>query len=394
MAQETARTYKQSIAPIQRADLMDYFPHLDPRIEAKEDDGSFRGYIGYIRQRVFEAKLWGVFAKAKEETEQLIHDKPSTSYWGWLSSTEREKGEEKYRPWYCNAYMNNFRKILNNIIKEVKWVYWDDSEYDKRIQMLSGNAVKYRQGAAVSALLIGTQAVVEKINVVKKFKVADKVKERAGKFIYTNIGKHTINKPTGLIVKSLIAGSSKLKPNGFKFGLNPNAIDYMSNYVQEALFKVPEDTKFFNKDSSRAFAYVIAYGLMTASVREDRRYGINNTVDEDTIWTVANEYQKYTDGLFRAIDFVTDFYYPAALFKGANQAAINAYNSHLYEKSAEEVAQAKNENERHWIELEEKVKQCICGDIAHLTDEELVGLSELLKVELKVKQSMNDEIKR
>lgn len=68
MEQETARTYKQSMAPLQRKDLKDYFPRANSH------------YPGYIRQEVFRVKLRDVVQNAQQEmqlrkmqSEQLLY---------------------------------------------------------------------------------------------------------------------------------------------------------------------------------------------------------------------------------------------------------------------------------------------------------------------------------
>lgn len=323
----TTGTYNLGIKPVQRKDLMDYFPSLA---------GAF---AGYIRQMVFRVTLTEVLTETQGKVEAEM---AQVNYDGSLNPLLRDASyDAEMQRRKQDAYYTLFREFLSALIEQTDWYRWNNDEsYAKRSE---AEARRYTTAAAYA------------------------------------VPKHFINKGVGKVAsnmggKVLDKGMKKWKPVE-KVGNFAKGYNALAERVEEATNKLV-DISFdpMEKAVEEIHDYLGPDGVDTSFNNDDTRrfYAQLLHVDKD--------HEKYVGAGLWTLDTATDMLKYAEGLKLGEEVAINAFTAYLHQKDANRERAAIAERNEKWESLTEEIKQHIQQDIQSLTNEELTGLCKLLEV--------------
>lgn len=339
----TTGAHNLGIKPVQRKDLMDYFPSLA---------GAFAGYIG---QMVFRVTLTEVLTETQGKVEAEM---AQVNYDGSLNPLLRDASyDAEMQRRKRDAYYSLFRETLAALIEQTDWYRW--SLDDRLAKKYEEKYKEYR-----NAGIFGVVKDLAAKNIGKN------VKRMGGKYLSQKIASGQMPEIWGKTIGNYGLGSthfmqwtkdglvaspkynSSAKP---LFDLQFNPTDYAIEKGLDALGKkVPKgvDTSFNNKDTRRYYTQLLH----------------------------AEEYEDAVGKALEALDVFTGALKYGEPLKMVNSFLLNETTAYLYHNDAKKERQALAENAEKWESLTKEIKQHIQQDIQSLTNEELTGLCKLLEV--------------
>lgn len=360
-------TYNLGIKPVQRKDLMDYFPSL-----AKE-------FVGYIRQMVFRVTLTDMLS---ETQGKVIAQMSQVNYDGSLNpllrdSTYEEEAQRRKR----EAYFILFRETLADLIEKTNWVLRNkEHDYAEDLRQMSNEYLK----AAGKAVTVDVAANIVKGKIAGT--MAKPLKKVAGKNLSRNIASGKIS-PNRAEMNVQFAKTHKIhfdgwyKPlweaNSMDYAIGKAVDEYGSGYMQLGDEMTNNSiSKLTPKGYNSSFDNDFTRKVAVFNQEMCRKIGMAtfNPVLYAASFIPASTQTK-------VLDEVLSLSWHVGIAKTVVNVGMNLGLSWVYNSTAERVQAMQDENEERWQHLLEKIKKCIKTDINSLSDGELLGLCKLLEIQ-------------
>lgn len=317
-------THTLGLKPVERKDLMDFFPSLAS------------AFAGYIRQAVFRDTLHGILVEVQKETENEMRQYGDG---GCLTNNFRDanyrlEAEQRVQ----DLYFFHFREKLFYRIEKTDWYHWKNEEnYAKRSEE---QVYRYAKAAVFAGAM---------------------------HFVNKGIGKVT-EKWSGELMDK---GMKKWKP-----------VEKMGNIFRESADMVTKKTNKLIEPSIDPLGSAV--GKIIDWMGPDGVDTDFNNRDTRSFYAQKLHVNEWIVGWgLESLDFGTDWVKFAPALKALEASAINLFTAGCYAIDADKAYAAIEESDSAWGGLIENIKKHIHEDINSLTNEELEGLCKLLDVKQK-----------
>ncbi len=410
MAQNVSSTYKQSIAPLQRKDLFDYFPV------------AYAAFPGYVRQEVFRVKLKQVLNGALEESR--LERLPSSAGVTRMQSYLNNRGNTAtlippeggfYTDTYCSSKpatthatpvgsstpysMETFRYKVLLLTEAMEWrppSAMKDYATELRAQShsymwaIAGSAANHAAGKAIGKGIGAAAAKVDKLT------PKTKAGQTAQKFAQMSMTTYSKESTVKIMKKDVTVGfyefnaaekvaeAGKDSLLGKVFNAEGVRVEMSNDYNKAWLMKhgMTEGTAEFLMNGGNLSSDKNAAELAA-------RYGIQPGLAKFILLSVDAMLQVMPAGaLIRhfgvagTLDLASDFVPVAAATKAVLEIVFNI----VMACQTGSAANAAEKTQRHftelWREFTAKLKAKIRQDLNILTDKELADLCKLLEIKI------------
>ena len=327
MTLDATITYDHYIAPVERRDLQDFFPHT-------------RNFFpGYIKMEVFRVNLADAMHGAEVSTNLYFQSIDTSSHLHPLLRDEsyeqqaRQAMEREYAP-----------RLKENLLDEAERITWfrrppqPDLAEEKR-QQAKDSFIAATTGVAVH---IATDKAAKAVKVAGKLNVRQMAKSGE------------MNKETSMFFRKKFFGSlyKMDKPKGFEY--NPIDINLTDKVVEK-------------------YADVAKSNIPTGI-----EVGFNNEFTRGVLKHTGMS-EEWADKVMGGVDFVSEFSPHVAIAKVAAGALVNTGMGFYYAYEASKLEKWQKESEERWRETNLKIKNAIVSDISAMTEQSVVELQNLLK---------------
>lgn len=320
MVQETARTYKQSIAPLQRKDLKDYFLRANAH------------YPGYIRQEVFRVKLREVVQTAQHEMQ--------------LRKMQSEK----------LLYPDSRESLKSLIIVCVNLQDW-------RPTNLMADFSKQMQDQAKASLIAAT---VKPAAQLAAGKLIEKGVGKMANKVDTWVKNEKLNAKVGKGLSMAVHTYEPFKKTAGKTG--EKHVNWLSINISETGFGMMV---------GRGIQTV---GDKLSPNTETVEVSLNTEETRGLLMKTGMS-EGWANGTMEVVDFVSDWVPVVAVTKMAEGVVINGIMSWKYWRMAVDAEKNQKYFDEKWNDITRKLKSDITADIQSLNDKELSDLCKLLEID-------------
>lgn len=337
-------TYKQSISPVQRRDLADWFKTAN------------QYYPGYVKQEVFRVKIKEVVSEAKMKSDNAT---------AIVMNRGLEMRAAPNRGPFITANKGNIPKLTSLPDKRPSFNATPDDRPDPswstsfRTEILKG--VESKEWRPINALST----------------LSKDLRKKAGQHFYAAAAE-----PVSQI------GGKKIAEKGVKYA------QQTARYVNDAGKISPKLGKWADRavTTYEVKPEKFSNPVVNANATE---WGIGKTLDavkpkgfEVTINNAENRafLKKYTkmpesvsSVILWSMDFASDFIPVAVITKSVESFLANSYLSFMYWSEARAVEETEKHFNKMWAEFTKKLKNYIKKDIDSLSDQDLNNLYSYLE---------------